>query len=67
MTFAAAVVNVPPGRTDTFKLRLTKNGRKIVKKKKVKRLKGSLEVRNVSGAIVSNTSITLRLITIRPR
>ena len=67
VTFAAAVVNVPPGRTDIFQLRLTKNGRKIVKNKNVKRLKGRLEVRNVSGAIVSNTPITIRLITGRPR
>ncbi|MGQ0591225.1 MAG: hypothetical protein ACT4QB_00875 [Gammaproteobacteria bacterium] len=65
--FAFGVVNVPPDRTDTFKLRLTKNGRKIVKKKNVKRLKGRLEVRNISGAIVSNTPITIRLITRRPR
>ncbi len=67
ISFAAAMVNVPPGRTDTFQLPLTNNGRKIVKKKNVKKLKGRLEVRNVSGAIVSNTPITIRLITSRPR
>ena len=67
VTIAADVVNVPPGRTDTFQLPFTKNGRKIVKKKNVKRLKGRLEVSNVSGAMVSNTPITIRLITIRPR
>jgi len=67
VTFAAAVVNVPPGRTDTFKLLLTKKGKKIVRKKNVKRLKGRLEVRDVSGAIVSNIPITIRLMTSRPR
>jgi len=61
------VVNVPPGRTDTFKLRLTKKGRKFVKQQKVKRLQGRLEVRNISGATVSNTPITIRLITRKPR
>lgn len=65
--FAAAVVNVPLGRTDIFKLRLTPNGRKIIKNGKVKTLKGRLEVRNISGAIVSNTPITIRLRTIKPR
>ncbi|MGH8569240.1 MAG: hypothetical protein ACREXU_14840, partial [Gammaproteobacteria bacterium] len=65
--FAAAVVDVPPGRTDTFKLRLTKDGRKIVKQKYVKRLKGRLEVRNISGALVTSIPITIRLTTFRPR
>jgi len=67
VTFAAAVVNVPPGGTDIFKLRITPNGRKIVKKKNVKRLNGRLEVRNSSGALVSNTPITIRLTTKKPR
>ncbi len=67
VTFAAALVNVPPGRTDTFPLRLSRNGRKIVRQGNVKRLKGRLEVRNISGAIVSNTPITIRLRAIGPR
>jgi hypothetical protein len=61
VTIATALVNVPTGRTDIFRLPLTKNGKRIVKKKKVKKLKGRLEVRNVSGAIVSNTPMTIRL------
>ena len=65
--FATDVVNVPPGRTDTFKLRLTKKGRKFVKQQKVKRLQGRLEVRDISGATVSNTPIIIRLITKTPR
>ncbi|MDQ3775661.1 MAG: hypothetical protein M3461_15585 [Pseudomonadota bacterium] len=67
ITFAAAVVNVPPGRTDTFKLRLSRNGRKTIRQGNVKRLKGRVQVRNISGAIVSNTPINIRLITRRPR
>jgi hypothetical protein len=66
ITFAAAVVNVPPGRTDTFKLHLTKKARNFGKKTNAKRLQGRLEVRNISAAVVSNPPITIRL-TRRPR
>ncbi|MDQ3581448.1 MAG: hypothetical protein M3495_07450, partial [Pseudomonadota bacterium] len=43
------MVNVPPGTTNTFKLRLTKKAKNFVKKTNAKRLQGSLEVRNISG------------------
>ncbi|MGH8567357.1 MAG: choice-of-anchor Q domain-containing protein, partial [Gammaproteobacteria bacterium] len=62
IAFASAVVNVPPGGTGTFKLQLTKNGRKILRRNLQKRLKARLEVRDFGGAIVGNTPpITLRL------
>jgi uncharacterized repeat protein (TIGR01451 family) len=67
ITFASSVVNVPPGQTDVFQLRLTRNGRKNVRQGKMKRLRGRLEVRNTIGATVSNTPITIRLRAFRPR
>jgi len=67
ITFATAVVNVPPGQTHIFRLPLTRNGRKIVRQGKVKRLRGRLEVRNTGGARASNTPITFKLRAFRPR
>ena len=70
ITFAADVVNVPPGGTVTVRVPLTPNGKNIRRRllnRNVTRLKGRLEVSNISGASVSNTPRTIRLIRIRPR
>jgi len=61
ITFASSVTNIPPSSTAIFKLPLTKNGRKIVKRNPGEKLKARLEVLDFSGALVSNTPIRLRL------
>ncbi len=67
VTFSTAVVNVPPGGNEIFRLPLTRRGRKIIKQPRVTKLTGRLVVRNTSEVIVSNTRITLRLRASRPR
>ena len=47
--FASAVANIPPGVTKTVRLKLTKRGKDIVSKKKKRRLKGVIQIRNAPG------------------
>ncbi|MGH8570260.1 MAG: hypothetical protein ACREXU_20200, partial [Gammaproteobacteria bacterium] len=56
--FAFGVANIPPGGTANVRLKLTKRGKGIVKKKK--KLKGVLEIRNAVGTAISNTPVTIR-------
>ena len=65
--FAAGVTNIPPGGTQTMRLRLTPRGTGVVRKTEKKRLKGLLAIRgiatatNTPPATISNTPVTLRL------
>lgn len=59
--FAFGLANVPPGAIANVRLRLTKKGKDIVKKKTKKRLTGVLEIRNAPGDLVSSTRIRIRL------
>ena len=59
--FAFGIANVPPAQTATVKLRLTKKGKDILEKKRGKKLKGVLEIRNAPGTALTNTSIRIRL------
>jgi hypothetical protein len=58
--FASAVANVPPGAIKNVRLKLTKKGKDILKKKR-KRLNGVLEIRGLGRTVISNTPITIRL------
>jgi hypothetical protein len=55
------VANVPPGQTARVPLKLTPNGKKIVKAKKGRRIKAVMEIRNVAGTTVEATDIRLKL------
>jgi hypothetical protein len=60
--FAFGVVNVPPGQTVDVNLPLTRRGEQIRRTNKRPRLRGVMEIRNLTGtAIVSNTPVVLRL------
>ena len=59
--FASAVANIPPGATKTVRLKLTKRGKGAVSKKKKRRLKGVIEIRNTPGNVIDTTPITIRL------
>jgi hypothetical protein len=59
--FAFGVANVPPAQTAKVKLKLTKKGKGIVKRKRGKKLKGVLEIKNAAGTVVSSTPIRIRL------
>jgi hypothetical protein len=59
--FASGVANVPPAQTATVKLGLTKKGKEIAKRKRGKKLKGVLEIRNAPGSAVTNTPVRIRL------
>jgi uncharacterized repeat protein (TIGR01451 family) len=59
--FASGVANVPPGQTASVRLRVTKQGKALVRKSRKKRLRGVLQIRSLSGAIVSATPITFRV------
>jgi len=66
--FATGVTNVPPGGTGQVTLRLTKQGKRLVRATTKKRLKGVLGIRKLT-ATVSNTPVTINntLVTIRLR
>ena len=56
--FAAGVANIPPGGTGTVSLKLTKQGKRLVRMTKKRRLKGVLGIREIA-ATVSNTPLTI--------
>ncbi|MGH8589889.1 MAG: right-handed parallel beta-helix repeat-containing protein [Gammaproteobacteria bacterium] len=66
--FASGVTNVPPGGTGQVTLRLTKQGKRLVRETTKKRLKGVLGIREIVAA-TSNTPVTINntLVTIRLR
>jgi uncharacterized repeat protein (TIGR01451 family) len=59
--FATAVTNVPPGQTVKVRLRPTKSGEQIIRKTKLKTLRGVLEISNSPGTARSRRSIRIRL------
>jgi len=65
--FAAGVTNVPPGGTGQVTLRLTKQGKRLVRATTKKRLKGVLGIREIAATVsntpvtISNTSVLIRL------
>jgi len=59
--FAFGIANVPPAQTAKVKLTLTKKAKGILKRKRGKKLKGVLEIRNAAGTAVINTPIRIRL------
>ena len=59
--FADGVANVPSAQTAEVKLTLTPKGKDIAKRKRGKKLKGMLEIRNTAGTVISNTAIRIRL------
>ena len=60
ISFASAVANIPPGVTKSVRLKLTKRGKDVVSKKKKRKLKGVIQIRNAPGS-VSTTPVTIRL------
>lgn len=59
--FAFGVTNVPPGETRNVRLRPTRQGRRIVRTSTRRSLRGVLEIRNSTGAVISKRiHITLR-------
>ncbi|MGH8569646.1 MAG: hypothetical protein ACREXU_16975, partial [Gammaproteobacteria bacterium] len=56
--FATGVTNVPSGGTGRVTLRLTKQGKRLVRATKKKRLKGVLGIREIA-ATASNTPVTI--------
>jgi hypothetical protein len=59
--FASAIANIPSGATKPVRLKLTKRGKDVVSKKKKRRLKGVIEIRNTPGTVIDTTPITIRL------
>ncbi|MDQ3773924.1 MAG: hypothetical protein M3461_05940 [Pseudomonadota bacterium] len=58
--FAAGVANVPFGQTQNVKLRLTTRGRRIARSG-VKRLRGTMEIKNVAGFPTVRIPIRIRI------
>ena len=56
--FAAGATNVPPGGTQQLRVKLTKQGKRLVRATKKRRLKGVLGIREIA-ATVSNTPLTI--------
>lgn len=59
--FAFGIANVPPGGTETERLRLTRAGKKIVRTSKKRRLNGVFEIRNTPGNLIDGTRVRIRL------
>lgn len=59
--FAFGIANVPPGGTETLRIRLTRAGKKIVRTSKKRRLNGIFEVRNTPGDLIGTTPVKIRL------
>ncbi len=59
--FAFGTANVPPGGTETVRLRLTRAGKKILRTSKKRRLNGVFEVRNTPGDLIGSTRVKIRL------
>ena len=61
LRFAAGVANIPPGANGIVRLKLTRQGRRIVGTTTKRRFRGVLEIRNTPGTAFSNTPIRIRL------
>lgn len=59
--FAAATATLQPGETRGVRLRLTRNGRRIVRQRNLRRFMGRLMITSMNGASVSNTPIIIRI------
>ncbi|MDQ3773088.1 MAG: hypothetical protein M3461_01195 [Pseudomonadota bacterium] len=64
--FAAGAANIPPGGIGTVSLRLTKQGKRLVRATKKRRLKGVLGIREITTTVsntptISRTDVTIRL------
>jgi hypothetical protein len=59
--FATAIANVPPGRTEDVRLRLTPTGRKIIRTSKKRRLSGVMEITNSAGTAIDRTTVRIRM------
>ncbi|MGQ0591407.1 MAG: hypothetical protein ACT4QB_01830 [Gammaproteobacteria bacterium] len=64
--FAAGVANIPPGGSGTVNLRVTKQGKRLVRATTKRRLKGVLGIREIAATVTSNRPLTIRTdVTIR--
>jgi hypothetical protein len=61
LRFAAGVANIPPGANGTVRLKLTRQGKRIVGTTTKRRLRGVIEIRNTPGTTISSTPIRIRL------
>ncbi len=59
--FAAAIANVPPGLTQTVRLRLTSRGKEIVRTSNKRRLRGVMEIGNSAGTAIEPTTVRIRI------
>ena len=59
--FASAVANIPPGATDTVRLKLTKRGKNILRNNRKRRLRGVMEIRNSAATAIDRTTVRVRL------
>ena len=58
--FAFGIANVPAAETKNVRLRLTRQGRRIVKMGK-RRLRGVREIRNTPGDLIDSTPVRIRI------
>jgi len=59
--FASVRASLQPGETRRVRLRLTPNGRRIVRQRNPRRFPGRLMVTSGNGAAVSNTPVMIRI------
>jgi len=61
LKLAAGIANVPPSQTAAIRLKLTKQGRAVVRRNAGRKINGTLEIRNVAGTAISATRIRIKL------
>ena len=61
LRFAAGVTNIPPGANGTVRLKLTRQGKRVVGTTTKRRLRGVIEIRNTPGTAISTTRVTIKL------
>ncbi len=59
--FASGAANVPVGQNGTVKPRLTSRARRFIRSTTKTKIKGTLEIRSISGTIVNSFPVTIRI------
>ncbi len=59
--FATALASVSPGATEIVRLRLTSQGRKIVRTSNTRKLRGVMQIRSSAGPAIDRTTVNIRI------
>jgi len=58
---AAGATSIPPGSVGTIKMKLTGNGKRVVRANRGRKISGMMSIRNEAGSVLSVTPIRMRI------